>query len=68
MKELYIVVASMLLMLFGIIALAIWADSVACTNKWANSGLKSSYSFSTGCLLETSTGQQFPAHSYRKVD
>ena len=67
MRDLFLIIFGMLLLVFGVVMLANWGESVACRSKWEHSGFKSDYGFFKGCVIQLEDGTWIPADNYREM-
>ena len=67
MRDLIPIIFGMLMLLFGVVALANWAESISCREKWADSTFKSDYGFFKGCVIQLEDGTWIPSDNYREI-
>lgn len=67
MKELLAVGAIMAAFIGVLLALIFWANSIACTSQWKDSGMLSRFELFGGCQIKLPGGTWIPASAYREI-
>lgn len=66
-KELITVILGFVLLLSSMIYLLNIFEEYKCNSTWKLSNFKTSYSFSTGCLIEVKPNEWIPSKNYREI-